>query len=296
MRTKKGKVKSKTVTLDVVKKVIDGVRVTMIFLQNQTDIHYAMPVRVMNEEAAYYYREWRRAADRHQKEEDLQDAEYISGFAKGEKLISTITIIVYWGRDVWDGPRRLKEMLDVKDYPLELQRFIVDYPIHILEVRNYEHLADFKTDIKYVFGFLQKDTDEKELADYVEQNREAFSKLTESAYNLIGEMSGMRKLKKIKTKVKSEGGYNMCQAIEKMIENGRRDGLRDGLRKGRQQGRREERTNMMLLVLEKMGEVSDDLRKKIYQEKDLDVLGEWFQKAIQAKNLEEFMQEIKKAS
>ena len=55
--SEKGKVKSKTVTLDVVKKVIDGVRVTMIFLQNQTDIHYAMPVRVMNEEAAYYYRE-----------------------------------------------------------------------------------------------------------------------------------------------------------------------------------------------------------------------------------------------
>jgi len=163
------KTNSKQVIIDVVQKVCRGMMVTIIHLQNQTDIHYAMPVRVMNEEAAYYHREWRRAASRHEQAKDVSGAEYISGFAKGEKLISAITIVVYWGKKPWDGPIRLKDMLDVENYPAKLQKLIVDYPIHLLEVRKFEDLDNFKTDLKYVFGFLQRDEDKAELEKYVEK-------------------------------------------------------------------------------------------------------------------------------
>ena len=272
-----GALKANTVILDVVKKVCKGILVTMIHLQNQTDIHYAMPVRVMNEEAAYYYREWKRSADHHKRSRDLKGAEYTSGFAKGEKLTSASTIVVYWGQKAWDGPKRLKDMLNVDDYPLELQRFIVDYPIHLLEVRQFENLGDFKTDIKYVFGFLQRDRDKEALAEYVQKNGEIFSNLPEGTYNVISKMSHCRELKKIKNKVKREENYNMCQAISEMIEDGRREGS----------------ANMLLIALKRFGKIPEDLHNIVYQQKNLRVLEAWFQKALIAESMEEFWESLK---
>jgi len=45
-----GKVKAEELTLDVVSEVIQRMQVSIVCLQNQSDVHYAMPVRVMNEE------------------------------------------------------------------------------------------------------------------------------------------------------------------------------------------------------------------------------------------------------
>lgn len=225
---KKGGIEAETVTLDVANEVINGMQVTLVSLQNQSAIHYAMPVRVMNEEAIYYHEGWKQIAERHQKKADLKGVEYLSGFAKNDKLMPIITIVLYWGKQPWDGPKRLKDLLDLDNCPLELQKFIVDYPIHLLEVRQYEYLDDFLTDIKYVFGFLQRDMSKEALATYVDENKDVFSELNESAYNLISIMSSCDRLKLIKKDVKREGVYDMCEAIEAMVEEGRKEGCKEG--------------------------------------------------------------------
>jgi len=218
-------------------------------------------------------------------EKDAVTKEYLSGFAKGETLPSVITIVVYWGQEPWDGPRRLKDMINVDDYPLELQQFIVDYPIHILDVRRFEHPEVFQSDMQYVFGFLQRDRDKKGLAEYVQENKEVFSDLPESTYNVISTMSKCGELKKVKKSVKKEEGeYDMCQAITEMIEDGRTE--------GRFEGKREERINMVFLALEKFGQVSKELQARIYQEKDMDVLYRWVRQALSAGSMEEFEQRM----
>ena len=75
---------------------------------------------------------------------------------------------------------------------------------------------------------------------------------------------------------------------------GHRQGRRQGRREGRQEGRllglREERKNMLLMILGKMGEVSEELEKKIKQEKDMGILEMWSHQALDAKSMEEFLQ------
>ena len=306
IKDKDRKIKAEEVTLDVVSEVVQKMKVTIVCLQNQSDIHYAMPVRVMNEEAARYYEEWKATEDEHKQEEGISGAEYISGFTKEDKLTPVITIVVYWGKNSWDGPRNLKAMMDLEKCPLELQQFIVDYPIHLLEVRQFEHSEVFMTDIKYVFGFLKRDKDKEELFAYVEENEGVFSRLKESTYNLLSVMSRCRRLKQVKKKVKKEGAYDMCEAIEGIYQDGKREGKREGQqlghRQGRRQGRREGRqegrllgqregsAKMLLLILSKLGEVSCELEKRIRCEKDLSTLEAWSNRALDAKNMEEFLQ------
>ena len=112
VKGKYGKIKAEELTLDVVGKVVQRMQVTIVCLQNQSDVHYAMPVRVMNEEAARYHEEWK-ALSEQCKDKAKSGPEYISGFTKEDKLTPVITIVVYWGKEPWDGPRHLKEMLEM---------------------------------------------------------------------------------------------------------------------------------------------------------------------------------------
>ena len=305
---KGGKVEAQEVMLDVVSEVLQRMQVTIVCLQNQSEIHYAMPVRVMNEEATRYHEAWKEIADRHKTAKDVRGVEYISGFTKDDKLIPVITIVVYWGKKPWDGPKCLKDMLKVEECPLELQKFIVDYPLHLLEVRSYDHTEEFRSDIRHVFGFLQRDGDKDALSDYVEKNRKVFSALGESTYNLLSVMSRCSRLKVVKKNVEKEGSYNMCEAIEGIYQDGcergrregksegrqlgRRQGRREGRREGRRLGRCEECKHMLLLILGKMGEVSAELEKKIWREDDLMTLEAWSKQALDAKDMEEFLQSM----
>jgi len=162
------------------------------------------------------------------------------------------------------------------------------------------------TDIKYVFGFLQRDKDKEELSAYVEENKNIFSGLKESTYNLLSVMSRCSRLKQVKKEVEKEGAYDMCEAIEGIYEDGKREGKREGQqlghRQGRRQGRREGRqegrllgqregsAKMLLLILSKLGEVSGELEKRVRMEKDLNTLETWSHRALEAKSMEEFLQ------
>lgn len=231
-KKKKGKqINAQVVTADIVRELTVRMKAVIVALENQTDIHYAMPIRVMNLESSNYHSQWRKAAKRHQQNEDLGGAEYLSGFAKEDKLIPTITIVVYFGKEPWDGPVSLKEMMDIEDYPIELQGFIEDYHIHLLEVRKFSNLEYFHTDLKYVFGFLQNEKSKEELETYVQKNSAVFEDLCEDAYDMISVMSHSSKLIEYKQgNMSNKGGSNMCQAILEMIEDGRQEGIQEGIK------------------------------------------------------------------
>lgn len=97
--------------------------------------------------------------------------------------------------------------------------------MNILDVRNYEHLDYFKTDIQQVFGFIQRSDDKKELAEYVNHHANVFSNLPEDAYNLITVMTHTEKLEQLRETVRTEGGdVDVCKAIQDMIEDGKIEG------------------------------------------------------------------------
>lgn len=229
---------------DVVRQVKRNLQVAVVALENQTDIHYAMPVRVMNGDGMCYDAQVRRIRNLHREKKDLRGAEYLSGFSRRDRLIPAFTIVVYFGRKEWDGPRCLKDMMELGNCPKEMRDMIADYPIHLLEVRKYPDLDHFHTDIRDVFGFLQNAEDAQGLESYVREHKERFSELREDAYDLICVMAHSKELKQMKSDYRTEGGYNMCQAIADMIENsvqrgrteGRKEGIKEGIKEGEENG------------------------------------------------------------
>lgn len=237
-RRKGGEKQIRTVTVDAIREVeheSKAMRAVIVMLENQTDIHYAMPIRALNLEAIAYHTQWRQAAKEHSAKKDLSGAEYLSGFAKNEKVKPVLLVVLYWGQEPWNGPRNLKDMIDFGDYPEELRKLILDYPLHLIEARQYERTGEFKTDLKYVFGFLQHDNDIDGLKRYLEENEQALCSLAPDAYDAISAMSHSEELRAARDKyqVMTENGrrQDMCKAIKGMIKEGEDRGMQQGMQR-----------------------------------------------------------------
>ncbi len=231
--------KSIEVRGDVSREVIFQMNAVIVTIEEQTDIHYAMPLRVMVEESANYHEQWSAIKAKHRENADLKGTEYLSGFSKEDRLTPVYTIVMYFGSKPWDGPRCLKDILDLKGMPEEIIDVVADYPLHILDVRRYENYELFQTDLRLVFGFLQRERDKKALGAFIEQNREAFSKLAEDTYDMIGQFSNDKELVKRKDMFKKKEGaeVDMCQALEDMRADSREEGKLIGQEIGQKYGK-----------------------------------------------------------
>ena len=225
----------RVVAKDLVRKVRFGIQVMLFAIEEQSDIHYAMPLKMLNGDAALYDKQWNGIRREHQKKKDLSGAEYISGFGREDCLVPVFSVVLYFGEKEWDGPLCLKEMMKLSTLPEEVREKIADYPIHLIDVRRYPHAERFRTDLKLVFGFLQRASEPEELTEFIEENTKEFSSLTEDAYDMIASMSKTGELKELKKDVGQED-YNMCKAIDMMVAESREKGIKLGEERGEARG------------------------------------------------------------
>ena len=76
----------RVVAKDLVRKVRFGIQVMLFAIEEQSDIHYAMPLKVLNGDAAFYDKQWSGIRREHKRKKDLSGAEYISGFGREDQL------------------------------------------------------------------------------------------------------------------------------------------------------------------------------------------------------------------
>lgn len=181
-RKKKGIQKQR----DVVKKALFDTNFVIVGIENQSDIHYAMPVRIMGYDFLSYDKQLKEIRDKHRKDKDLCDAEFISGFSKEDKLSPICTLVIYYGKEPWTGPTKLSEILNFENIPEEIQQVVADYPIHIVDVRRFNDSESLETDARLLFGILQREDDVDELETYINQNKEAFLNINDDTYDAIG--------------------------------------------------------------------------------------------------------------
>lgn len=226
LHKKNGKPASRAIVRDISRDMRVGMKVVLVAVENQSDIHYAMPLRVMKGDCADYDAQWRSMRREHEQRKDLKGAQYLSGIAKDDRLIPVFTLVLYFGKEKWDGPRCLKDMLDLTEYPEEIKALVGDYPMNLIEVREYAAPERFRTDLQYVFGFLANAENGKKLQTYVKKHEQAFSNMREDAYDLISVMSHSREMKKVKEMYRRKGGgYNMCEGIRQLIEEAQENGI-----------------------------------------------------------------------
>ncbi len=90
-------------------------------------------------------------------------AEFLLKFKESDRLKPILTIVIYFGKDNWNGAKSLKEITDPKPCPLHIQKQVHYYSINLIEVRNFSDVEKFTTHLREVFGFLQNDGNKQQL-------------------------------------------------------------------------------------------------------------------------------------
>ena len=92
-----------------------GVEFVLFGLENQENIHYAMPLRVMGYDYGTYRKQYQSNAKKYKKKNGLERSEYLSRMKKTDKFIPVVTLVIYYGEKAWDGATSLHEMLNISE-------------------------------------------------------------------------------------------------------------------------------------------------------------------------------------
>lgn len=194
----------------------------LLGVENQSDIHYAMPVRNMVYDALQYSAQVDEAAKSHRKEnpkEKVSSGEFLSGFYETDKLIPVITLVIYFGANKWTAPTSLHEMMAVKDEAI--LRFAADYKINLVtpEALAKEDQTKFCSDLKEVLFFVKWSQDKEKLREFINSDAK-FEAMDRDTAGVIKAVTGFD----IKMN-ESEEKVNMCKAIEDIRIEGREEGI-----------------------------------------------------------------------
>ena len=206
---------------DLLKSAIVKETDKMIFVllgaENQSDIHYAMPVKNMIYDGMNYGSQVTQAARRHRKYNDYDsDAEFLSGFKKEDKLTPVITLTVYWGADEWDAPRCLHEMFPESDK--DILKYVDDYHLHLIVPQEITDFDKFRTSLREVLEIIKASNDRKSMKSVLESNPN-FKNLENEAVSAINVFTGLN----ISVDNK-EGKTDMCKAWEEQWLDGKIEG------------------------------------------------------------------------
>ena len=176
---------SKKKSRDILRRVAFGMNFAIIGIENQEELDYELPLRNMHYDITQYQKQ--ASAIRKEVRSDskgLSPGEYMYGFKKDSKLNPLITIVLYAGKDAWNGPTCLHDMLDFTDVPEGLKEFTANYKINLIDIRQFENTDVFKTDVKQVFDFIKCSDDKQKLLELVEGD-EYYQQMDDDAFDVV---------------------------------------------------------------------------------------------------------------
>ena len=207
----------------------DRTSYVLLGIENQTDVHYAMPVRNAIYDALQYGRQVAGIAAEHRRNKKnfsgKTNGEYLSGFLKEDHIRPAITLVIHFGAEEWDGPLSLHEMMSTRD--MELLSFVENYRIHLIDLAKLTEgqLNQFSTSLKEVMGYIKYSKNKEQLLKFLQ---------TDSHRSI--EMNAVRVIKTItNTPIKvseEEEEIEMCKAIEDLIFESEARGRVEGEAKG----------------------------------------------------------------
>lgn len=193
----------------------------LLGIENQTAIHYAMPVRNMLYDVLQYVKQVNEYTKYHRKTKDTKTKdEFLSGITKDDKIIPVITLVVYFGKDEWDGACKLSDMfVDTDD---EILKYVQDYEIMLI---NPKQIADadfgkFSTDLGKVLKLLKYADDMKQTSALLHNPNDNWT-LCREAIDVLKNCINIR----INNEMNEEDGEIMRDAWDDWREDGKREGI-----------------------------------------------------------------------
>ncbi|MCM1125198.1 MAG: Rpn family recombination-promoting nuclease/putative transposase [Lachnospiraceae bacterium] len=277
-------------------------------VENQENIDYSMPVRIMIQEALEYDGQLRKIMRKNARNDKAyragrgekvyqNDGEWMYMMRKTDKLYPVITLLIYWGEEEWDGPKSLREMMDFgkNESPLgkELREMIPEYPLHFLNLTDFKHFEYFKTELRPLLELYQKRNCKEEFIEYL-RNDEKCIGMDDESWHLLSNLTHSKGMKKLvqEKRQKKEGSRIMCRAMDEFEADCIAKGREEGRNEGKNEGRIEANIENILELLKDCGEVSDKLIDYVSSQKDLSLLGRWLKLAARAESVKEFEEQI----
>ena len=214
--------------LKVSKQLVDSsLQLSILGIENQELVHYAMPMRVMLYDGLAYKKQFDNNAmkysdDEKRKKYNLTSDEFISRMRKEDKFAPVITIVIYYGNKTWDGAKRLHEMLEI---PPRLLPFVNDYGLNLVEARNNKLIFHNKNNgdlFELMKALLSESLSPKEIRRQVE----AYCKEKNVDRSVIRMVSAVLNAKINYGEIKEDG--DMCTVFEAIRTEGKLEGRLEG--------------------------------------------------------------------
>ena len=263
---------------DIVMRWDGKMDLTLLAVESQDKIHYAMPVRNMLYDGLEYAEQVRL---RNKQRRYQSSEEFLSGFGRNDRLYPVITLVFYYDTKGWDGAKSLYDMMGLREDDEKqslLRPYIPDYHINLVDAGNIRSTECFHTDLHEVMGMLKYRGDKEGLQKYIKENSSYFSNLDKDSYFAVGSfLKSKRLMKKIDAAGQGkERHLDMCKAIEDLYEDGIEKGIKKGIEKGIVQGKRDTALN-----LKKMGMAAEQIAQAVGE--TAAIVREWLSEANAAK-------------
>lgn len=215
----------------------------VLAVENQSYIDYAMPVRCMGYDAAEYRRllkerkQERRLlmnSENRPKNPAVSMDETLSGILSSDRLHPVYTLCLYSGTEPWDGPRKLSDMMAFDPQNKNLQSLFEEYHLHLFCI-NEQHVFDaFRSDLKPLFQAINCRNNKKKMIELMKD--ETYSHLNEDTWDAIAVMTDNAAMLQKKDLYKTENQkeeFNMCQALQELMQDERNEGRIEGRNEGK---------------------------------------------------------------
>lgn len=220
-----------------------GMVLQVLAVENQSYVDYAMPVRCMGYDAAEYRRQLKERkqerrllinSENRPKNPAVSMDETLSGILSSDRLHPVYTLCLYSGTEPWDGPRKLSDMMAFDPQNKNLQSLFEEYHLHLFCI-NEQHVFDaFRSALKPLFQAINCRNNKKKMIELMKD--ETYSHLNEDTWDAIAIMTDNAAMLQKKDLYKTENQkeeFNMCQALQELMQDERNEGRIEGRNEGK---------------------------------------------------------------
>ncbi|MCR5120206.1 MAG: hypothetical protein K6B44_11390 [Lachnospiraceae bacterium] len=200
---------------DLAMKYEDGVIYRVFLAEAQDKVLYTLPLRTMDYLTATYKKQHEQIKRDHDRNNDYESiSEKFSGLNKTDRLKPTYLLWLYHGEEAWDGPRKLRDMMDFGDDRDGFNRIFQDFTPHLLCINEMKDTNRYNTELKALLDMLRRRSDKKALQELVTGDK-TFRLLDEETYEAASVLMNVPSLWKKRKRYSDEGrNYDMCKALQ----------------------------------------------------------------------------------
>ena len=181
-------------------------------LENQGKVDRAMALRCAGYEGAAYRRQYRPGG--------------------GQGIYPVVSVVLNWGEEPWEAATSIRELLGYS-IPACAEDYLDKNRMHVFDMRYLGQAIRerFEGDIRVVLDYL---SDRGSLIRRRQKLRNP-----EEVLRMLHALSDDARYLDFIEYMKEEGGRNVCDLFESMVNKGLQQGLQQGLQEGKQQGLQE---------------------------------------------------------